>query len=126
MEVSNDILIDANNLRSNSTQKRQIREHTIEILRNINDELKTAHQSGHQSLTIELPIIFNITNMSEISARREVWSAIIICLKNKNYRVVINPNKDSCLLKITWFSKEDEASIRLQNDLIAMHTNQIR
>lgn len=126
MEVSNDILIDANNLRSNSTQKRQIREHTIEILRNINDELKTAHQSGHQSLTIELPIIFNITNMSEISARREVWSAIIICLKNKNYRVVINPNKDSCLLKITWFSKEDEASIRLQNDLIAMHTKQIR
>jgi ADP-heptose:LPS heptosyltransferase len=125
MDTSNEVLIDANNLRHNNVQKRQIREYTIEILRRINDELKTAHQEGKHSLVTELPIIFNITNMSEKSAQREVWCKVIECLKNKNFRVIINPREDTCLLKITWFSKEDEADINHQMHVIAMHTKSL-
>ncbi len=124
MNTPNEVLIDANLLRNTNVQKRQIREHTVEILRHINDELKVAHQSGKQVLITELPIIFNITNMSEADARREVWCRIIECLKNKNYRVVINPRDDSCLLKITWFSKEDEENIVYQKNIINMHTRE--
>lgn len=122
METSSDVLIDANNLRNNNVQKRQIREYVIEILRRINDELKGAHQEGRHILVTELPIIFGITNMSEKAAQREIWFKIIECLKNKNYRVSINPREDTCLLKITWFSKEDEAEISHQISVISLHT----
>ncbi len=122
MEISTEVLVDANTLRSSNVQRRQIREYTVEILRRINDELKVAHREGRQALITELPIIFNITNMSEISARREVWCKIIECLKVKNFRVAINPREDTCLLKITWFSKEDEENILHQKNVIELHT----
>ncbi len=122
MEMSQEVLVDANFLRSNNAQRRQIREYTIEILRRINDELKTAHQEGRHVLISELPIVFNVTNMSEKAAQREIWCHIIECLKNKNYRVVLNPRDDTCLIKITWFSKDDEAQIKHQQNVIAMHT----
>ncbi len=122
MDISHKTLVDANSLRGGNAQKRQIREYVVEILRRINFELKTAHQEGRQELITELPIIFNIANLSEISAQREVWSNVIECLKLKNYRVAINPRKDNCLLKIAWFSKEDEAAILHQKNIIAMHT----
>jgi hypothetical protein len=124
MDISNDVLIDAKNLRSTNIQKRQIREYTIEILRRINDELKISHNEGKQILVTELPIIFNITNMSENNARREVWFNIIDCLKNKNYRISINPKPDSCVLKITWVGKEDEIDFKHKINVINLHTKQ--
>ncbi len=122
MDLSNDVLIDANALRNSTIQKKQIREYTFELLSRINDELKSAHRDGLKAIITELPIIFNITNMSEKSARREIWCKIIECLKSKNYRVNINPQEDTCLLKITWISKEDEGEITHQNNVINMHT----
>jgi len=122
MDISGEILIDANYLKNTNVQKRQIKEYTIEILKRINDELKIAHQEGKQYLITELPIIFNITNMTEKNARREVWCKIIECLKQKNYRVLINPRDDTCLLKITWVSLEDEENIIYQKNIIELHT----
>jgi hypothetical protein len=122
MEISSDILIDAKCLRNNNVQKRQIKEILVDILKRIDEELKTAHQEGRNSLMTELPLIFGISNMLEREAQRVIWYKVIEFLKNKNYIISINPREDTCLLKITWFSKEDFAEIKHQNDVIAMHT----
>ncbi len=124
MEISGELLIDANNLRHNNVQKRQIREYLVDILKRIDEELKTAHQEGRHELITELPIIFGISHMSEKSAQREIWFKVIEYLKNKNYQVVIQPRDDTCLLKLTWFSQKDIAEIKHKITVIDMHTKQ--
>lgn len=122
MSVSSNVLVDANTLRKNSEQKRQIHEYVVSTLRDIGDLIRSAHQEGRKFVIAELPFILDIANMQQEQARREIWSAIIEQLKIKNYRVAINPRKDICLIKITWFTDEDEAEINHQNQIINMHT----
>ncbi len=125
MDLPNDLLIDAKSLRNNNVQKRQIKEILIDILRQIDDELKTAHNEGRYELTTELPILFGITHMSEKSAQRAIWFKVIEYLKNKNYTVSIDPRSDTCILRLTWFSTEDVAEIIHQNNIITLHTKKI-
>jgi hypothetical protein len=116
--VSNEVLLDANQLRNSSAQKRQIKKWTMDLLQQINDDIKIAHQECRHNVITELPILFGITNMAENDAKREIWSNIIQCLRMKNYRLVIQPREDTCLLKITWYSQEDENTIAIQKRII--------
>ena len=121
-DVSNDVITDANNLRNNGIQKRQIKELVIDILRKVNDELRTAHMEGKHIIITEMPIIFDISNMTINNARRVVWSSVISALKNKNYRVWICPSTNFCKLKITWISEEDELLFKAQKQILDAHT----
>lgn len=123
-EFSNDVISDANTLRNNNIQKRQIKEISSEILRKINDEIMLAHRDGQHFIITEIPIIFDISNMSNKDAQRRVWSNIIEVLKSKNYRVWINPNTNACRLKITWLSVDEENTINSQTSLLAKHSQQ--
>lgn len=118
-ELSSDLLIDAKMLKNNSIQKKQIKEAVIEIVRKINSDLKFAHREGRHCIIIDIPIQFDIPNMSNADAQRSVWSTIIEFLQQKNYRVWISFNDIECKLKITWISKEDELVLKTQNKIIS-------
>lgn len=123
-DFSNDVISDANTLRNNNVQKRQIKEISAEILRKINDEINIAHRDGKHYIITDIPIIFDISNMTNKDAQRRVWSNIIEILETKNYRVWINANQNSCKLKITWLSADEESMIKSQTSLLAKRTQQ--
>ena len=114
IEISEDALIDANKLKNNSIQKRQIKENVVEIVRKINEDLKDAHREGKHCLITEIPITFDIPNMSNKDAQRSIWSSILSFFKQKHYRIWINYDENSCRLKITWFSDDDELTFKTQ------------
>ena len=120
--MSDDILINANSLRNNNIQKRQIKENVIEILRRLNQELITAHREGKHDILTTLPITFDISNMVNKNSQRVIWSKVIEYLIKKKYRVWINPANDSCKLKITWVNETDESEIKMQNNIIIKNT----
>lgn len=123
-EVSNDVLCNANNLRNNGIQKKQIKENVIDILRKINEELRTAHMEGKHIIVTEMPIIFDIANMNNSDAQRAIWANVVSILKAKQFRVWICPKRDYCKLKITWISEEDELLFQSQKNILEMHTRE--
>jgi hypothetical protein len=122
IEITNDALINANKLRNNNLQKRQIKEVITDIIRRISQELILAHREGSHYIITSIPITFSISNMSNRDSQRCIWSNVIGELKKKSYRVVISPTKDTCRIKITWMSIGDETEVEYQTNLIAKHT----
>lgn len=122
IDVSNEVLADANALKSSNVQQREIKDHVIDILRRVNDELRAAHNEGRHTIIVEIPILYSISNMTIKDSQRVVWSCIIDILKNKNYRVFINPTHDKCRLKITWLSLAEEKEIHMQKQVLMDHT----
>lgn len=124
IEINKDALVPANNLRNNSLQKRSLREAATEIIKRISQELITAHREGLHDIITEIPITFSIPNMSNKDSQRVIWSKVIDELKLKKYRVWISPAKDTCRLKITWMSPDDETEVKYQMQIIAKHKSE--
>ena len=122
IDISDDVLINANSLRNNNIQKRQIKENIVEILRRLNQELIAAHREGKHNIITTLPITFDISNMINKNSQRVIWSNIIDFLIKKKFRVWINPTNNSCKLKITWINEADESEINIQNNIIIKNT----
>jgi hypothetical protein len=122
ININNDALIHANSLKNNSLQKRQLKEIITDIIRRISQELIVAHREGKHSIMTNIPITFTIPNMSNKDSQRVVWSNIIDELKSKSYRIWISPSKNTCNVKITWMSPDDENEIKTQMKLIIKHT----
>jgi hypothetical protein len=124
IDVSNDVLANADLLKNSNVQKRLITNNVIDILRKINEDLHTAQRAGQHKIITEIPIVFDIPNMSNADAQRAIWSNIIEALKTKNYRIAICPAQKSCKLRITWLSEDDEQTIKYQLQILADHTQQ--
>jgi hypothetical protein len=121
VNISSDIVMDANHLRHTNLQKKALSEYIVEILRNIKEELRIAHQEGSHEITYSLPITFNVPNMSNKECQRIIWATIFSRLISKNYRVSWyqnEKNNDKIFMKITWISIEDENTVKQQLDLI--------
>lgn len=123
IQISNDSLVSANSLRNNNLQKRNLKEVITDIIRRMNQELIAAHREGCHHIITNIPITFNIPNMSNKDSQRYIWASVIDELKSKDYRIWISPGKDTCKIKITWMSPEDETEIKYQTQLIAKHSH---
>lgn len=123
IQISNDALVTAHSLRNNNLQKRNLKEVITDIIRRISQELLVAHREGSHHIITTMPITFSIPNMSNTDSQRYIYSAIIDELISKDYRIWISPGKDTCKIKITWMSPEDETAIKYQMQLIAKHTH---
>ena len=81
----------------------------------IDEEVQTAHREGKHAILTEMPIVFDIENMSNKDAQRAVWSSILELLVKRHYRVWISHGASFCKIKVTWISTEDELVIKAQN-----------
>ena len=122
IEISKDSLIHANNLRNNNLQRRQLKEVITDIIKRISQELVNAHREGSHYIITSVPITYSIPNMSNKDSQRFIWASIIDELKSKSYRIWISPSKNTCRIKITWMSPEDESEVNHQMNLIVKHT----
>lgn len=115
-------LIDANVLKQNNLQKRQIADYMNEIVLKINSEIKAARRDGNHTIITEIPIVFDIPNMENKDAQRIVYSNTISMLKRKNFNTQINITPDACRVKISWLSAEEDALVKQQLKLINDNT----
>ncbi len=122
MDVSDDVIISATRLRAANLQQKEIKNYALDILKQLNTEITQASFARKTSIITEMPILFDITNMSQKDAQIAVWSTIVFILKSKSYRVQIKFTNHVCRLKITWISVEEEKMRKTQLDLLAMHT----
>lgn len=113
-----DILIDANMLKNNNTQKRFLDEYVKDIIMKINTEIRQAQSDGNYYIITEVPIIFDIPNMKNSNAQRIIWARTIDILKNKHFDVKIDFNKDICRLKVSWLDKGQYDDIKRENQLL--------
>lgn len=102
------VLINAKILNNNAAQKSVIEEYILDSIKYINYELKSANSDGRYFIVVNLPVCFDVPNMTNANAQLFIWTGIIDLLEQKGYRVGINYNKDYCRLKITWRDKIDE------------------
>lgn len=105
--VSDATLINSSNLKMGNRQKKIIKEHITEILRKINEEIINTHREGHYNITSDLPIIFDIPNMTNKDAQYSIWAGVMYNLESKGYFVKINFNIHKCVIKITWLNEKD-------------------
>lgn len=117
------ILVDANKLRHSNLQKKLIHDNIKEILKKINDELLISHKESQYYIITNIPAIFNIPNLNNKISQRIIWASIINYLEYKNYIVLINPQAQTCRLKISWISREDSKVINSQTTLLASRTS---
>lgn len=113
MNTSVDI-IDSKILKGSNAQKRYIDDYLNSIIIQINTSLKMAKHSGAHCIIEEIPIVFDIPNMSNAESQRIIWSKVIETIQKKGFLVKINSNKDVCRLKIAWVSPVEEQEIRNQ------------
>lgn len=119
--ISNNVIINANDLKKTDIQKREIKSCVLEVLKRINEELQAEHSNGNYFLITDIPIIYDISNMSIARGQQIVWSSLIEILEEKKYRVWINYSKDNCRLKISWISEQEESELKRQQDIIKKH-----
>lgn len=117
-----DVLIDANTLRLTVVQKKQIKAAIREVLLHLNQSIMQAHEAGKSTIVDKLPMQFAIDGMSFTKMQQHVWCAVIAALKNKNYKVAIEPIETECTIYIRWESEDDIEESKRQLKILAKHT----
>jgi hypothetical protein len=112
----------ATSLKSNDSQKKNIKKEVNTILGHLDDELKLAHEQGKHSISLSLPITFAIPYMSNTDAQRAIYYKILVSLIDREFIPTIKLKKDSTIFHITWLSDEEHKEIDLQNTLLAKLT----
>jgi hypothetical protein len=118
----NNILTDANTLIYSSRQKKEVQEVTRDILLQLNDDIVSAHVQGKHRITASLPVLINIDNMNNSTAKLRVWSLVIRYLTEKNYKVSISYTDRSCTINVSWISDDEEKSLEAMKELLNRHT----
>ena len=112
--------ITANELKMSSPVKKALNSYVITHIKAIEAELKNARVSELESIKYNMEYNFNIPNTSNTSAQRYIFSSIISQLENNGFNVllVLNPSKNVCYFKISWYTPQDKEEHKRQEDII--------
>lgn len=115
--------IKASSLKQNEAQKRTIKKEVNNIIANIDNEIKNAHDQGKNlDIRINVPIVFAIPYMSNADAQRMIYFGILKSLLDREFIVEIDMQKDATVFHVSWLSEDEKQDIIMQNALIAKHT----
>ena len=112
-------LINAQQLKQTSLQTREISSNVDDILKELSTSIQTAHDNGQYEIISELPITFDIPNMSNASAQRKVWYHVLSTLKLQGYTIALKMSNVQCISKISWVTVEEKTTIDRENQFIA-------
>ena len=112
----------ASTLKKNESQVKVIKREVSHILNRMDDELKTAHETGQHQVSIPIPINFSIPYMKNCDAQRIIYYKILTSLLDREFHPTIELKKTSTIFHITWLSNEEMEEIDLQNAILAKHT----
>ena len=112
----------ASSFKNNDAQNKSIAKEVLHILNRMDDELKTAHESGKHEVRINVPINFSVPFMKNKDAQRIVYYKILESLIKRGFIASLNLTKNISIIHITWLSDGEKLEIKIQNDLLAKCT----
>jgi hypothetical protein len=116
----NDILRDAKEYNQSQKVKTIINRIIIDTLRDIKKSIDTAHRKHLTNIEYKLQSAYNVEDMSNKTVQREVWSALILQLRAKHFKIKLQykPNDSICNLLISWMTDVDYKKIKRQEQII--------
>jgi hypothetical protein len=119
MSVS-DIIKDAKEYKQSRKIKAIIDRIICETLRDIKKNIEITHRKHNTDLKYKLQSVYNVEDVSNKTVQREVWSALILQLQAKHYKVRLRyiPNENICELLISWLEDVDYKKIKRQEQVI--------
>ena len=114
------IIKDAKEYKQSRKVKATVDRLIVETLRDIKKHIEIAHRKYHTDLKYKLQSVYNIEDVSNKTVQREVWSALILQLQAKHYKVRLRyvPNENICELIISWLEDVDHKKIKRQEHII--------
>jgi hypothetical protein len=103
MEVENPI-IDVKKLKNSAQQRKELVVEIVNIAEKINDEIVVFHSRGGVKMSYELPMNFEIINMTNQDAQNMIYSKVVKFLDDSGYDVYMTAEQDSYILYICWQS----------------------
>lgn len=114
-------LIDAYHLKPSDAQQRKIDETVYEILKGIDEKIKLANdEEGRDQVIVNVPIVFNICNMSNSKLQRIIYYKIISSLTDRHFDTKLELTDQFAKFYIKWISKEEEEELIQQNRLLSL------
>lgn len=116
----NNIIRDAKEYNQSQKVKTIINRIVIDTLRDIKKAIDTAHRKHLTDTVYKLQSVYNVEDVANRTVQREVWSALILQLRAKHFKVKLRyiPNDNVCELLISWLADVDYKKIKRQEQII--------
>jgi hypothetical protein len=98
-----------------------IQEHVKDILRLVEDDIKSSIEESRTSSQTELAVLFDIPGMDRGRARKHIYFHILRSLKKAGYIPSLEIKGKSVFLNVTWLSKEDDGHEKYMTSFIKSH-----
>ncbi len=110
-------------LKENDIQKKTLLKEVKSILAHIDERIKISYDSGsRETISISVPIHFDIPYMTNKDAQREIYYLIIKDLKKREFNVKIKLNANNTIFYVSWNTDDDKKVIEYKNTILAEHT----
>lgn len=110
--------IQAHQLLYNDIQLRAVKQYANRILHEIDADIKTAFEGGAKHISFGTPLYFEIPNMTNADAQREIYYCILRSLLDRKFTVKHELTKDKSMFHITWISDDKQKVIEAQESLL--------
>lgn len=105
------------------SDRRVVKDTVVELIRVIDQQIQTAHASGFNKVACELPVNFNLNNMSKADAQTMVYSELVMLYRQdepkgkgfENTYIEIGPKS---ILHISWVNGMDDEEKNMRNAVI--------
>lgn len=116
--------VKATDLKYSKLQISEIEASVSSILSTINDSILEAHEKGHVSVEVPMPIAFDVPNMNRLEARKKVYSLVVEDLTSATrgfvVRLYMKPNEAKIF--VTWMTEEDELLCEHEKEIIEYYS----
>lgn len=113
--------LQASKLKNNPSKIAAITKEVLQILRQIDEDIKKTCKEDKTYIIFSLPITFDICNMRNQDAQRQVWSRVIESLESRDFVIQHKLSESESLLKISWISEEEAIERSVQNNILAKY-----
>jgi hypothetical protein len=114
----------ANDLKYSKIQISEIESNVSNILSSIDDAINDAHDHGKTSVEVNLPLYFDIPNMSKLEAKKKIYALVIEDLTSisRGFIVRLFMKPENSKIFITWITEEDELLKEHEKDIIEYYS----
>ena len=114
----------ANSLKSSGIYKAELMQIAKLLIRQVDDEIKTAFDSGKYRVVVSVPVTFQLKYGKNSDAQRIIYHSLLTSLVERDFLVEIDMQQESTLFNISWVSADEEEEIAMQNIVLARHSIQ--
>lgn len=113
----------ASDLKYSKLQINEIEHQVKIILTMINDCIEESHEQGKESVEVALPVAFDIPHLSQLEAKKKIYSLIAEDLSSpkRGFVVRLFMKPEGSKIFVTWMTEEDQLLRDHEKDIIEFY-----